>query len=88
MTEALSEQTPIHPPQIQYATPKQMALPLRAAEDRAMEATTPTEIESETSEPFPELPTTPEMDIQQLANEVYEIIVSRLQDEKERRGYF
>ena len=82
--EGMADLTYISPPQIQQTMSQGMVTPLTAAEDRAIETTVPTE----TSTPPPASPTTPSMDINRIAEEVYGIIERKLRSEKERRGYF
>jgi len=72
------------PAEIQYAMPQRVSTPLMAEEGRGMETVAP----AETPAPSPPEPTTPSMDINRIAEEVYEIIERRLRSEKERRGYF
>jgi hypothetical protein len=83
------ELTHIHSPQIQYAMPQGVSTPLMAeAEERGMETSATTEpFVPPTPEETPE-PTTSGIDINRIAEEVYEIIEERLRSEKERRGYF
>jgi hypothetical protein len=73
------------PTQTQYMMPQKISTPLMAEEGRDIETATSAATPAPTT---PEPTTTPNVDINGIAEKVYDIIERRLRSEKERRGYF
>lgn len=78
------ELTHLNLPEIQSAMTGHISTPLMAQEGRGAEPATPAEV----NPPDVSEPTAPDVDIERIAEEVYDIIERRLRSEKERRGYF
>jgi len=78
------ELTHLNLPEIQSAMTEHISTPLMAQAGRGVEPATPAEV----NPPDVSEPTAPDVDIERIAEEVYDIIERRLRSEKERRGYF